>query len=356
MDSLSFTADWLKTPISALSQRDLCAIAWAFGIENGVTHGRNLRLLPDGRIGGYLHPNEKFWDLQPDHLALRNQAGITTTKFTECQVHRNGRLKLTGGGHVLEEITPPYRLESDPGKFKLQKNFSGPRRRNLVIIGANESSLHPQWQQNLSEADRSWDLCVSFYGAAAHYNPCAAEYTSLQTGVRKWLAIHAAMHESSPFWDYERIFILDDDIRTTWRDINHFLEICRDYNLALAQPSLLPGCHITHPITMQQPGSLLRFTTFVEAMAPCFTRDALRDCIPTAQGGYYGFGIDHLWPKILGLPRNRIAIVDEIAIEHTRQFASTYPLDIAKAEERHLFAQYGMGPPLGYRETGRLLR
>ena len=173
-------------------------------------------------------------------------------------------------------------------------------------------------------------------------------------GLQKWQAIHAAMHEASPFWAYERIFIIDDDIRTCWRDINRFLEICEAHDLALASPALKPDCCVNHEMTAQQPGTLLRYTSFVEALTPCFTREALRECIAPAQGSLSGFGLDHLWPLNLGFPREKIAIVDAVAFDHTRPLATNYDLRQAVAEERALFMRYGVRWTLGYRVSGAL--
>ncbi|HQT64667.1 MAG: hypothetical protein B7Z75_05155 [Acidocella sp. 20-57-95] len=339
---------------------------WRFGKTDGPVYCIFLKLFSDNRIGGYIHPNEKYWRLTDEGLTFHDQTGQVTTLFNKCETDPAGQRRLTGViitetmqrvEHYLEETSEPLSICTDPNKFKLDKNTTGKKRRNLVILGANENSLHHSWPNNLRDADRTWDLCVSFYGAAANYSRVrSAEYSSLQTGVRKWQAIHSALHETSPFWDYERIFILDDDIRTSWRDINLFLEICRDFDLQLAQPSLTPHCYVNIPITRQVPGNYVRFTTYVEAMAPCFTRDALRKCIATTAEGYYGFGFDHIWPRILNLPKNKIGIVDAVAINHTRPLATNYSLDLAHAEEIELFKRYGLPVQKLWFETGRILR
>jgi len=323
---------------------------WSFGGVGKSPYTRNLRLLPDGRIGGYINNNEHRWRLDPESLTILDRGGQPTTLFDRVRINAEGRMTLTGNytgapgaEHYLEEHTDPYGIATNPENFKIDQHFSGPKRRNLVIMGANESSLHHEWTQDIADADRNWDLCLSFYGDPKNYPPAGpVEYTSLQPGVRKWLAIHAAMYEGSPFWEYERIFVLDDDIRTSWSDINKFLDICRELDLQLAQPALKPGCAITHMITRQSPDTLVRFTNFVEAMAPCFTSEALRLCISVTQGGYYGFGIDHLWPSILGLPEKKIGIVDAIAVDHTRPVGVNYSMELALAEERQLFKIYGV--------------
>jgi hypothetical protein len=355
---------WRSEALSILNETNLPDIIWAFGKYGEQPYHRYFRMLPHGRIGGHNHPNETRWEFRDNHLVILNTEGIVTTRIDRLEISDTGKLRLIGPmvtdptgsvTHCWEQIDEPYSVATDPSAFKLDSHGSGKPRRNLVIMGANEQSLHHEWPRNIPDTERNWDLCLSFYGKPENYPPPGpAEYTSLQPGVRKWIAIHRAMHENSPFWQYQRILVLDDDIRTDWLDINRFFEIVERFDMALAQPSLTSDSHITHPITKQQPDCLVRFTTFVEAMAPCFTADALRLCISTTQGGHYGFGIDHLWPRILGMPQNRIGIVDAVAMEHTRPLAVNYPLHEAMNEESDLFARYGMGGGIGTFETGRI--
>jgi len=337
---------------------------WRYGHAGATPFTGNLRLLADGRIGGYIQFNEAAWQVDGPDLIFLSKTGKPTTRFTAAHRNAQGHMVLTGAFlaktnppviHVLEAVPEPYQIAPAPGAFPIIQHFNGPRRRNLVIIGANETSLHHAWPRDIPDSERSWDIFISFYGTPENYPPPGpAEYTSLRWGLRKWQAIHAAMHAASPFWEYERIFIIDDDIHTRWSDINKFLEICAAHNLLLASPALKPDCCVNHKITVQEPGTLLRHTSFVEALTPCFTADALRDCIAPAQDSIYGFGLDHLWPLNLGFPRGRIAIVDAVAFDHTRPLATNYPLGQAVAEEKALFKRYGIGWTLGYQVTGTI--
>jgi FkbM family methyltransferase len=337
------------------------SMLWTFG-RRGRPYTGMLRCLPDGRIGGYVHSNESFWRLGEEGLTFLDSERRPSTVFDRAAINAAGLPILTGSmvydqavTHRLEAVADPHTISTAPEKFPIDDHRTGPRRRNLVIMGANEESLHHQWPQDVPDSERNWDLCLSFYGAPENYPPPGPyEYASRQPGVRKWIAIHAAMYEGSPFWDYERIFVIDDDILTSWSDINRFLDICEAYDLQLAQPSLKPDCFLNHEITAQKPGSLLRFTTFVEAMAPCFARAALRQCIAVTQGAFYGWGIDHLWPMILGAPRDKLAIVDAVAIAHTRPLAVTYPRELAAFEEQELYQCYGNPDRLGVRELTQI--
>ena len=170
----------------------------------------------------------------------------------------------------------------------------------------------------------------------------------------KWRAFYDLTYDTSPVWAYDHICIADDDLMLTWGDINRMFEICWRNGLHLAQPALHPTSHITHPHTAQQPEFSLRFTDFVEGMAPVFSRSALEACRECFRDTVYGFGIDHLWPSLIGSLRTRIAIIDEIAMVHTRPMASRYNLQAAIAEDRELVALYRVRQ--AYRIFGAILR
>jgi len=357
---------WYKVPFSSAIDYNLQGSPWRFGRLNGQIISKYLWLLNDGRIGGHINTGESSWEGTNTSLTFFNENGIYTTRFDICYMNSLGNLLLVGkfrfgtddgSLHFLYPTTEPLQMAQFANNFRLDRHFEGPKRRNLVILGANESSLHTSWVRDIDNADRNWDLFISFYGSSDNYHEIEqAEYSSLQTGMRKWLAIHRAMYNNSPLWDYERIFIIDDDIMTRWSDINYFFELCRTFDLSLAQPALAHGCNINHALTEQDDSCILRFTTFVEAMAPCFTREALKICIPCTQMGYYGFGIDHLWPLLLGFPKTKIGIIDAVSINHTRPFGSTYSLQDAIDEERELLSIYGIPGVLGLHETGRLMK
>jgi hypothetical protein len=62
----------------------------------------------------------------------------------------------------------------------------------------------------------------------------------------------------------------------------------------------------------------MRFTNFVEIMCPCFSRHALELCRPYFRENRSGWGLDFLFPKLLGFPNRSIGIVDAATIIHTR--------------------------------------
>lgn len=339
-----------------LSRDGVTSRVWVFRSDAHV-FGRQIRLLPDGRISGYHHPNEHSWIFRDGRVAFLDIADRVTTSFDRVTRDADGALSMAGEVYRLDETAAHQALAPDASGFPLDLRvpgaYPGAQRRNLVLLFGNEHSLHRHWPRDITDAERNWDLCVSFYGDVAHYDDIpVAEFSSLQTGVRKCTAAHAAFGRASRLWNYDRVWLADDDLMIGWRDINALFDISRNLGLAISQPALGAGSEITHDITRQVPGLVLRYTSFVEAMAPCFSRDALALCMPVFDRQVLGWGSDHVWSRLIGPAQGRMAIIDTVPMVHTRPLASSYSFDAAKAEEEALLAAYGLWPEI--REFGRI--
>lgn len=88
---------------------------------------------------------------------------------------------------------------------------------------------------------------------------------------------------------------------------------------------------VQHPITLKNEGLSFRHTNFVEIMAPLFSRQALLQCLFTFNISISGYGLDLIWPKVLGWPTDKIALFDSVSVRHTRPIGSgpvykTFPI------------------------------
>jgi hypothetical protein len=103
---------------------DVTAMVWRFlQRRNGVRHdpfADKVRLLPNGAIDGYWHPNEARWDYGPNAgtIIFRSAAGALSTFFDTVRVDK-GVMSLEGTfafdntiTHVLEEIAPGWAFDS----------------------------------------------------------------------------------------------------------------------------------------------------------------------------------------------------------------------------------------------------
>lgn len=189
-------------------------------------------------------------------------------------------------------------------------------RRNLVIVCAGDSSLHPRWLQG--GENRTWDLIVSYFGddAERYLRPDVQRVDSKGT---KWPALGAFMENNRELiGQYDFVWLPDDDIDCGSNDIDRMFEVARQEDLSLCQPSLEPDSYFTFPITLTIPVFKLRFTTFVEIMVPCFRRDLLLECVPTMSDTMSGWGLDYVWSTLANASGGRVAIIDAVTVVHTR--------------------------------------
>lgn len=282
-----------------------------------------LLFLPDGRIGGAGSP--AHWRWSEGALLITDEEG------KEWRLRREGN-GFRGDGQLIRAAGSwPVR--------SLPPSRSG--RRNLVVLRSGDNSLHPLWLETLDGERRTWDLCLSYYGNNPEEWRDRCEYFLPRKG-SKFEGLAAVLDQADFIWGYDYIWFPDDDLLIDGSEINTFFATARRFDLLLAQPALAPGCFINHRITEQQKDFRVRFTSFVEIMAPLFSREALAIVAPSFGINESGYGLDHLWPALLGAPLNRIGVVDEVAMVHTRPMGATYNLERASREGWDLLDKFGL--------------
>lgn len=197
-----------------------------------------------------------------------------------------------------------------------QNSMTQAKRRNLVIVRAGDSSLHPRWLQGAEE--RSWDLLVNYFGDDPHrYKD--QDIIRIDGKGPKWPALKQVIEANRDIVDrYDYVWLPDDDIDCRGNDIDKMFSMASEYKLAFCQPALTLNSYFTWGVTLKSPFMRLRFTNFVEIMVPCFGHDFLLRCLPAMADNLSGFGLDFIWSKMLESTPNRIAILDAVAVTHTR--------------------------------------
>jgi hypothetical protein len=213
------------------------------------------------------------------------------------------------------------------------------RKKNLVISSVGDKSLHKHW----IKGKPNFDLCLTYYGDKEDYSADAHYYR--QAKGYKYHLIQDWLKDKPHLFDYEYIWLPDDDIYIVTDDINRLFRLMKQYRLELAQPSIMGYYGVD--ITLHQKGSVLRYTNWVEIMCPCFSSDALRKCYESFRENNTGWAIEMIWNKLLGHPRNKIAIIDDIVAVHTRPVLTgdTYqgkddPLNFAMAEAKDVVKRH----------------
>lgn len=190
------------------------------------------------------------------------------------------------------------------------------RRKNLVILRAGDSSLHPEWVKG---DVRDFDLFISYYGSTPDLHKDTADFYEMRKGP-KWSCIADLMQVHPELVDrYDAFWFPDDDLASTTDNINQMFAFFHAFKLALAQPALTRDSYYSWNNLLQRDDYLIRYVQFVEVMAPIFDRASLKVCLQSFGESRSGWGLDWLWPELIGQARDdRIAIIDATPVKHTR--------------------------------------
>lgn len=226
---------------------------------------------------------------------------------------------MSSDNHVVPLPSAVGREESE-GISKKMDNLQINVRKNLVIVRAGDSSLHPRWVRG--QLNRSWDLIVNYYGDRNDIFR-EKEYLRIDSKGPKWKSLKLLIEENIELIKkYDYIWLPDDDIDADLLTINELFNFARKYSFQLCQPSLSHESYVPVWLTLNIPFSRVRFTNYVENMVPCFKLDALIRCLPTMDENLSGWGIDHVWPKLIEKSSNSIGVIDALTVTHTRPVAN----------------------------------
>jgi hypothetical protein len=199
----------------------------------------------------------------------------------------------------------------------------------LAVIRCGDNSLHESWALDT----RHCDIAISYFGLDESRIFPEARYVHRKKA-GKWdgiydffLANPETVNQYAYFW------FPDDDLHLTGKDVDDLIAIGTEYQLDLLQPALNMHSYFTHFITLHHPQTKLRFTNFVEIMAPMVSNRLFQKILPTIADTRSGFGLDFLWAQMVADMRDDqmgCAIIDQIAIHHTRPVGSALKGFMAK--------------------------
>jgi hypothetical protein len=186
------------------------------------------------------------------------------------------------------------------------------RRPFLAFVRAGADSLHGRLIAE--DPQRNWDCCVSWYVPARR--EALAEFYS-HGGFNKLDGFLEFAREWPAYREYRYVILLDDDIYLRPGDLSRFFALCERYATYLSQPALRWLTHTTINALVRNPVCVLRRVSFVEVMAPCFSREALAALLPTFGMTRSTWGNDLAWAGAID-GRHPICVVDAIGMDHTR--------------------------------------
>lgn len=202
----------------------------------------------------------------------------------------------------------------------------------LTLFRAGRNSLHDLILEQ--DPQRNWDCCVNWY---AEGQPDGGAELYFTGGDNKFEGLVEFLRRTGLADHYEYVLALDDDLLFRPGGISSYFDICRENDLYLSQPALRWRSHFSHYVTLRNPTCRLRKVTFIEVMAPCFSRPALRELQKTFLYTKSTYGIDWAWSaEVAG--RRSFHVVDEVPILHAR------PIDRSNGAFYQKLREWGVNP------------
>ncbi|MCM1311786.1 MAG: DUF707 domain-containing protein [Bacteroides sp.] len=190
---------------------------------------------------------------------------------------------------------------------------------NCVIAAVGKDSLHREWIKD--KDDINFDLHLMVYDDSASQYEADTRFIYQAKG-RKLRLVYEYLRLHPEYIDrYDYFLLADDDISATAKQISDLFAAMEKYKLKIAQPALTDS-YYSFRHTLQDKRYKLRYTNFVEMMFPCFSHEALKKVLCTFNENPTGWGVEYHWARLVGDPRHNMAIIDEVAVRHTRPLQS----------------------------------
>jgi hypothetical protein len=215
--------------------------------------------------------------------------------------------------------------------------------RNLVIAPCGNDSVYFRTHWLKDSKSKNFDLCLLFYHEEIK-NPGLYSDADYFFHLKdfKYRMIHELLTTVKPelLEQYDYFYLIDDDIVFDTASINQMFLLSRTFQTSIAQASLSHNSYHSWPILKHQPGCVLRYLGQIEVMAPVFSRDALKTCLPTFIANKSSWGFDAVWAKVLGYPKDKIAIFDSVIMHHANPVGTG-----------ELYKKIGVDPFVEWKET-----
>jgi hypothetical protein len=213
----------------------------------------------------------------------------------------------------------------------------------LVFSSVGDRNNIDSW---LSEPDKKeFDLAVHYFGNEDEPG-LAADYVLKRKGLK--FPNFRDFVGAGGLHGYDAVWVADDDIIMDTESINRMFKIFSDYRLLVAQPSFDRACRRPWAHTFTNPEFILRYTNFVENGVVVFATEIVAQFMKTFGDAGTGFGVDFIWPSILGFPTNRIAIIDAVSCFHPNDRYSSLdalvPRPLHMVQGTELLIDYGLLP------------
>lgn len=196
--------------------------------------------------------------------------------------------------------------------------------KNLIISTVGDNSRHKDWINSVP----NFDLVLIYYG---NNDEVFDDFSNdaliaVRQEGQKFPLIKDFINNNKDFISqFDYIWMPDDDISISTESINELFDISKEYSLLICQPSVVAlDNNVVYSITRPIDGVKIKFTKFVEVMAPMFSIDSLMLLYDDFSLSQSGWGLDFLWTHKLNYPHNKVAVIDKIRMTHTKPLSVDY--------------------------------
>lgn len=227
-----------------------------------------------------------------------------------------------------------------------------PSLRNRFLVFLVPRADMPSPLLGMKDKARNFDLAVRFYAPPGRNEDLLNEADYVMTGgLSKFHAAFHFIHSCGLQNAYDGILFLDGDLEFDPDQLSQFLSFVDAAGLDIAQPCVTRDSYCYWKMAYHQPAFVFRKTSFVEVMAPYLSRRALPACLPTFTQSISTYGLDLVWPSLVGT--GAIGVVDAFQIRHRDRvdhesgnfytYLKSIGVDLDE-EERLILAHYGVMP------------
>ncbi len=215
-----------------------------------------------------------------------------------------------------ERILNNYKFYFDNIRPRIKHPIYDKKPKFLAIARAGDDSKHETWLSDRSR--KNFDLLVAYYGKEPNKWRGNADFYDQTAGLKYPWFSDWLKNPTIDIDGYDAVWLSDDDIESTSAAVSDMFEIFHEHQLWVAQPAMRRDSVHTFPMFLTLPGYKLRYCNFVEAQTPIFSKFTLKTLTWTFGENQSGWGLDFLWVKELGHPKEKMAIIDAAPVYHGR--------------------------------------
>ena len=188
-------------------------------------------------------------------------------------------------------------------------------KKNLIFSSIGDVAQIRNW----IGPDQNYDIWATYYGDDENKYNDYKQYTQFlrKSKGSKFQNFNVIWKEfNSELNEYERFFILDDDIIfDSYKDINKMFNFAKEQSTWICGPTFKSFGKISHSITQTDESASFRYVNFVEINTPLFSNFAINKFMKHYDNSLIGWGLDFCYIQILGRSaKNRYALVDEVSV------------------------------------------